>query len=52
MLGPREDADKSPEYELEAALRFLWRKFRNWGLFSDDELQLRDEIHNEQSVRT
>ena len=45
MLRPREYADKSPEHQLETALRVLWRKFRDRWLFSDDELQFRNEIH-------
>jgi len=48
---PRECADQSTEYQLEAALRILWRKFRNRRLLPDDELQLRDEIHHELSIR-
>ena len=51
MLRPREDTDKATEYQLEAALRVLGRKFRDRWLFSYDELQFRDEIHNEPSVR-
>ena len=51
MFRPREYTDKSPEHQLEAALRILRRKFRDRWLFSDDELQFRDEIHNELSVR-
>ena len=49
---PRECADESTEYQLEAALRILWRKFRNGLLLPDDELQLRDEIHHELTIRT
>src|SRR5262245_10828135 len=51
MFRPREYADESAEYELEATLRVLWRKLGDWWLFSDDELQFRDQIHDEQSVR-
>src|SRR5262245_11594796 len=49
MLRSCEYADESPEDQLEAALRVLWGK--NWDrrLFSYDELQFRDEVHNEQS---
>ena len=36
MFRPCEYADKSPEYQLEAALRILWRKLGNRRLFSDD----------------
>src|SRR5215831_13365161 len=42
MLRPREYADKSPKHQLEAALRVLWRKFRDRRLFSYDELQFGD----------
>ena len=52
MLRPCEDADKSTEHQLEAALRVLWRKIRDRRLFSYDEFQFGDQIHNEQSVRT
>ena len=52
MFRPCEYADKSPEHQLEAALRVLWRKIRDWWLFSDDELQFGNQIHNELSVRT
>ena len=51
MLGSRKDADESTEYQSEAALRVLWRKFRYRWLFSDNELQLRDQIYNELSIR-
>jgi hypothetical protein len=39
MFRPCEYADKSPEHQLEAALRVLGRKLRDWWLFSYDELQ-------------
>src|SRR2546426_699322 len=51
MFRPCEYADESPEHQLETALRVLWWKIRDWWLFSDDELQFGDEVHNEQSVR-
>ena len=38
--------------ELEAALRVGWRKIMDRWLFSYDEPQFRDKIHNEPSVRT
>src|SRR5262245_38356698 len=47
----REYADKSTEYQLEAALRVLWRKLRNWWQLSYDELQFGHKIHNELSIR-
>ena len=52
VLRPREYADESAEHELEAALRVLWRKIRDRWLFPDDELQVRNEVDNEQPVRT
>ena len=33
MFRPREYADKSPEHQLEATLRVLGRKLRDWWLF-------------------
>src|SRR3984893_18302943 len=42
MFRPCEYADKSTEHQLEAALRVLWRKIRDWFLFSYDEFQLGD----------
>ena len=47
MFRPREYADKSPEHQLEAALRVLWRQLGNRWLLADDVLQFRDEIDNE-----
>ena len=52
MLASCEYADKSPEDQLEAALRVLRRKNRDRCLFPDDELQFRDEVYNEKSIRT
>src|SRR4029450_5871817 len=52
MLGPSEDSQKPSEHELEAALRVLWRQFRDHGLVADDDLQVGDEIHHELSVRS
>src|SRR5712691_11644840 len=48
---PREYADESTEYQLEPALRILWRKLRNWCLLSYDELQFGNQIHYELAVR-
>ena len=50
MFGPRKHADKSPEHQLKASLRFLWRKLRHWRLLANDVLQFRDELDNQQSV--
>jgi hypothetical protein len=52
MLRPREHADKSPKDELESALGILERKVGDWRRFADDELQCRNKVHNERSVRT
>src|SRR5580692_7196995 len=50
-MFPCEYPDKTTEYQLEAALRVLWRKHRNRRLFSYDELQFGNQIHNELCVR-
>src|ERR1700722_1001012 len=50
-MFPCEHADKSTAHELEAALRILSRKLSNWWLFSYDEFQFGNQIHNELSVR-
>ena len=52
MLRPREHPDKSPKDELESALGVLERKVGDWRRFADDELQFRNKVHNEPSVRT
>src|SRR4029453_2724652 len=52
MLGPSEDSQKPSEHELEAALRVLWRQFRDHGLVADDDLQVGDEVHHELAVRS
>src|SRR5262249_61870597 len=52
MLGPSEDPQKPSEHELEAALRVLWRQFREHGLVADNDLQVGDEIHHELAVRS
>src|SRR3954470_23787657 len=51
MFRPREYADESPEHQLKAALRILWRQFGDRWLFADDVLQFRDEINDEPTVR-
>src|ERR1700757_955661 len=50
-MFPCEYADKSTEHQLEAALSVLWRKLRNRWLFSYDERQFGNKLHNELSVR-
>jgi hypothetical protein len=52
MLRTGEYADESPKDQLKAALRVLWRKSGYRWLLSYDELELRDDIHNERSVGT
>src|SRR5262245_14905613 len=51
MLRSREYSNESPKDQLEAAMRVLWRKIGNRRLVSYDELQFRDKVYNEQSVR-
>src|SRR5262249_10877182 len=51
MFRPREYADKSPEHQLKAGLRILWRQLGDRWLFADDVRQFRDEINNELAVR-
>src|ERR1700757_3136184 len=51
MFRTREHADQPTEYQLEAALRIQWRKFRDERLLSDNKLQLRDEVDHKPSVR-
>ena len=50
MFRPCENANKSPEHHLEATLRVLGRKIRDWWLRPDDELQFGYQIRDEQSV--
>src|SRR5215469_8481014 len=52
VLRPREHTDKTAEHKLKAMLCFLGWKFGNWWLLSDDELQFRNQIHNELPVPT
>ena len=49
-IPSREYTDESPKDQLEAALSILWRDFRHWWLVSDNELQFRNQIHNQASV--
>src|SRR5215813_6483889 len=51
MLRSCEYSKESPKDQPEAALRVLWRKIGKRRLFSYDELQFRDKVHHEQSVR-
>src|SRR5271170_8087396 len=49
---PCEHVNESTEYELEATLRILCRKCRDRLLLADDELQFRDQVHHQLTVRT
>jgi hypothetical protein len=50
VLRPRENADESPEHELEAPLLLLrWEFGRRW-LLADDELEVWNEVHYQLSV--
>src|SRR6185295_10009428 len=51
MLGPREHTDEAAEHQLESPLRFLWRQFRHWGLFTEDVFELRDQVGDQQPIR-
>ena len=50
MFLAREDRDELPEHHLEALLRFQRREVGNRRLFSDEELEFRDEIDHERAV--
>ena len=52
MLSPREYTDKTTEYQLKTMLCFLGWKFGNCWLLSDNQLQFRNQIHNELPVPT
>ena len=47
----REHAEKAPENHLKAILGVLRRQVRDWRLRSDNELQLRNEVDDELTVR-
>ncbi|HYS82884.1 MAG TPA: hypothetical protein VEM76_19425, partial [Anaeromyxobacteraceae bacterium] len=51
VLRPREDAEESPEHELETPLRVLRREFGRRRLLTDDELELRDQVQHQPPVR-
>ena len=51
MFGPREDAEKPPEHQLETALCLLRWKLHDGRLLSDQELQFGDHVNHESSVR-
>jgi hypothetical protein len=50
MLWPGKRADKPPENRLEAVLDVMGLEFLNARLFSNDELQLRNQVDNELAV--
>src|SRR5882724_3065356 len=50
VLLPREYTEEAPENRLETVLRVLRRQVRDWRLFSDHELQLGNEVHDELTV--
>ena len=51
VLGSSEHADESTEDQLKAVLRVLRRELRNGRLLADEELHLRDEVHDQLAVR-
>ena len=51
MFQPREHADEPPEHQLKTPSRVLGKEIRNRRLVSDDQLQFRDEVDHEPSVR-
>ena len=51
MFRACEDADESPEHQLEPEPGILRRQCWHWRLFADDVLQFRNEIGDEQPVR-
>jgi hypothetical protein len=51
MLRPGERAKKTPKHHLEAILRVLRREFLNGRLFTNDELEFRNEVDNKLAVR-
>jgi hypothetical protein len=51
MFALCEHTDESPKHQLKAALRIRWREFSDWWLFSYDEPQFGNQIHNELPVR-
>src|SRR5467141_1144441 len=50
MLCPGEHAQETYECHLKTVLRVLRRQVRDWRLFSDHELQLGNEVHDELTV--
>src|SRR6516225_2074160 len=50
VIGPSEDADEASENELESTLRLVRLELRDRWLFTEDELQFRDEIDHEPAI--
>src|SRR4051812_28109959 len=51
MLRSCEDADEAAKHKLKSSLRFRWRELRDRRLFTNDVLQLGDEIDDQPPVR-
>src|SRR5580704_12557170 len=51
MLRPGEHVQKTLEHQLKSILRFPWRQVWSRRLFADDELQLRNKVDDELSIR-
>jgi hypothetical protein len=51
MFGSGKNAEKSAEHPLEPVIRILARKVRHGRLLADHQLQLRNQVHHELSVR-
>jgi hypothetical protein len=51
MLWPGEYTDELPEHELESASCLPGPELRHFGLLSNDEGQLWDEVRDEPAVR-
>ncbi len=51
MLRPGKDAEEPPEDQLEPTLRLLRRQFWDRRLFSNNELQVGNEVDHELAVR-
>ena len=51
MFRSGKDVDETPENQPETALSILGWKFRDWRLLTENQLQLRDEVDDQLSVR-
>jgi hypothetical protein len=51
VLRSGEHGEKAPENQLKAALRVMGRQLRDRRLVTDDELQLRNQVHDKPPVR-